>query len=161
MEDHLRMRGTVEVVARNATGEEVWRRIVSNMIVDVFRTLVRRRLGNDALGALPAIKYIRFGSSTSGLGVSNTALAGDYGENRAVDSPTYPSGTQVQVTYTIPLSDTLNDKAIGEAGIFSDTVSSDPDFGTSGQRMFARAVFVPSPVKTGAITIEYIWTLTL
>jgi hypothetical protein len=155
------MRGTVEVVARESNGDEVWRRIFENTIVDVLRTLVRRRLGDGTLGVLPVIKYIRFGSDTSGLGVGNVALAGDYGVNRAVNAPTYPSGTQIQLTYTIPLVDVLNGKSIGEAGLFSDTVVADPDFGLSGQRLFARAVFVPPPAKSGAITLEYIWTLTL
>lgn len=117
----------------------------SNLVVNLGRANVAKLIGGSPDGK-PVTK-VACGESSAPADLADTTLLNQF--TKGIDSATYPAGNKVSFAFTFGETD-ANGLEIVEFGLFN-----------SDSLMFARKVRETPIVKTSAIIIAGIWTITI
>ncbi len=141
----LGIKGTVKLVARNAKGEVIGRRLIENLITNAGLAFLAGDPTADT--DMSTMKYIGIGTGTTAAAAGNTALETEV-ETRATGTQSRVTTTVTNDTYqavgTVSITGT---HAVTECGLLSAASS-----GTLG----ARQVFAAMNLVSGD-TLELTW----
>lgn len=143
MEEFIKARGDVVISKIYDDGR---REVVEkkNLIVNVGKTILAKRLANDASYASDYVSTIAFGSGVTAVASGNTAM--ELQRFTAAVTPTYPAYNQVTFTATM---------GAAEGGSYTYT-----ELGllTAAGKMFAHLI-ISAITKSAAYKLQAEWTI--
>lgn len=149
--DILTLRGSYEIILRNAANNEVVdRRVVNNTVVTAGRRWVLQQINSSGIVTSQSISYGAVGTSTTAPATSDTAL-GSESSRVAINSfvtsnlTSNPPSWEANISYATNQANTT----LGEVGMFNSS---------SGGTMLARATFATLN-KTTSNTLSISYTL--
>jgi len=158
MNEKQDMYGRLTLVCTDQTGQEVWRRQMRNHIVTSGRNLVAELFSGTIAGAPPsAVTHMAVGTDASAEADSDTALAAQRGDRKAISSAALSQFVDAGVTrvrvslQTVFDFNEANDPVVPlrEAGIFT---------AAAGGVLYNRVVF-PAVTKTNAFKLTLLWDI--
>jgi hypothetical protein len=162
----LPMRGTIEMVVRDARTRKPLRRVairnkITFLAADVLVELIAQR-STDPVPGKDLIYSMRMGTSTAQPTRSDVNL-GAFAFGVALGDVGKVTIAQGEISFIATLeSGDANGFTLSEAGLFTagaaSSVSDTPGTTPGSTRMFAHQVY-PGIAKTSAITIDYTWTI--